>query len=149
MGQWYLSNFILTKDICDSFPNEIKSLPLLKKQYHVMKWLIKQQNFYSAENFMMMGKASLFKCSKSFNLMGLTDNPGSHKKLGRHVTGFNDVTWNEYCCNIVKIGNYLKFSQDENIRHKLKETGSAILIEGSPLDKNWGVGLRFDNPNIE
>ncbi|VBB18391.1 hypothetical protein YASMINEVIRUS_854, partial [Yasminevirus sp. GU-2018] len=148
MGQWHRSNFTLTQDTCDAFPDEIKNLPLYKEQFHVLEWLIEQEEFNTAEKFMMMGKAALFRCRPAFNRMSATDDPSAQKKLGRQVTGFDDDTWNKYCCDIVKIGNYLKFTQDETLKRELKSTGSAVLIEGSPLDKIWGVGLKFDDPRI-
>lgn len=148
LGQWYRSVFTLTQDICDQLPNEIKNLPLYKDRLDVLNMMM-GINYVNAEKFMMMGKAALFGDNHIFRLMNNTDFPKEHKSLGRHVNNFNDDTWDTYCCDIVTIANYLKFSQNEELRNLLINTGNAILIEGSPLDKIWGVGLRFDHPDIQ
>ena len=44
--------------------------------------------------------------------------------------------------------NYLKFSQNEIFKQKLLETGNRILVEASPVDKIWGVGLDENDENI-
>lgn len=148
LGQWFTSDFVLTKQIYDAFPNEIKNLPLYKEKIHVLEWLSEHEKFDTAEKFMMMGKAALFNCRVTFNKMSATNDPRAQKQLGRRVTKFDDATWNKYCCDIVSIGNYLKFTQDPALANELKSTGDAILVEGSPLDKIWGVGLKFDDPRV-
>ncbi len=148
LGQWCVSNFNLTDDIVKTFPDEIKNLQLYRERYDVIEKLIEQQNFNTAEKFMMMGKAALFRDNRIFRQMSLVDDPKNHKALGQRVANFDQLTWDMYCEDIVKLGNYLKFSQDELLKRHLKNTGNAILVEGSPLDRIWGVGLKFDDPNI-
>jgi ribA/ribD-fused uncharacterized protein len=46
-------------------------------------------------------------------------------------------------------GNLHKFSQDENLKEFLLNTNERILVEASPMDKIWGIGLAADHPNIE
>jgi ribA/ribD-fused uncharacterized protein len=38
-------------------------------------------------------------------------------------------------------GNYLKYSQDEELKQKLLATGERELVEASPRDRIWGVGF--------
>lgn len=147
-GQWYESQFTFTQKICDDFPDGIKDLNLYKERYDVLRMLMKQKIFNTAEKFMMMGKAALFRDSDTFKLMADTDSPKEQKRIGRLVRDFDENTWNTYCKDIVKIGNYLKFTQDENLLNYIKNTDNAILVEGSPIDKIWGVGLRFDDVDI-
>ena len=149
LGQWFPSIFVLNNTIVNNFPTDIKGLRLFKERYDVVELLMQQNIFNTPEKFMMMGKASLFKDLELFAKLGSINSPKDHKYLGRYVKNFNDNVWNTYCQDIVKIGNYLKFSQSDVLRELLKSTGSAILVEGSPFDKIWGVGLRFDDPNIK
>lgn len=151
-GQWYESDFVLTQEICDRLPEEIKNLSLCRNRIDVIQMLMNGQNnevYGTAEKFMMMGKAALFRDANIFRQMTNTNSPKEHKRLGRLVQNFNGATWDAYCCDIVKIGNYLKFSQNDELAQLLKQTNNAILVEGSPLDKIWGVGLRFDHPDIQ
>ena len=71
------------------------------------------------------------------------------KKLGRQVRNFDQLLWEEKRYEIVKIGNYHKFSQDEHLATFLKQTGDRILVEASPYDNIWGIGLSADAQGIE
>ena len=48
--------------------------------------------------------------------------------------------------DIVIRGNVAKFSQNEVLRTKLLETGDRRMVEASPLDKIWGIGLAANDP---
>ena len=146
-GQWWLSDFALTPEVEAKFPEDISQLSLIKEKPHVLEKL-NCCVFNTAEKFMMMGKAALFNDNVVLRKMAQNDNPKLQKKLGREVRNFDNDTWNRYCQDIVKIGNYLKFSQDEKLCQILLNTNDAILVEGSPLDKIWGVGLKYDHPDI-
>lgn len=147
-GQWWKSDFVLTKEIYNEFPDEIRNLKLLqKKKYaHVMKWLIGQEIYTSAEKFMMMGKAALFKDEDIFGEMSTSDNPKTHRALGRKVRNFRDSVWKKYSCDIVVIGNYLKFQQNDELMSKMLDTHDCMLVEASPYDRIWGIGLKYDDP---
>jgi len=44
-------------------------------------------------------------------------------------------------------GNIAKFSQNEHLKQVLIGTGQRRLVEASPLDKIWGIGLATDHPD--
>jgi ribA/ribD-fused uncharacterized protein len=149
LGQWYSSKFTLTKDIIDGLPEQITKLELFSDKYDVIEKLSDDKHVYNcAEQFMMMGKAALFYDNIIFNKMKNCNTAKDHKTLGRLIQKFDIDIWNKYCKDIVTIGSYLKFSQNEILKNKLLATGNAKLVEGSPLDKIWGVGLKFDDPAI-
>lgn len=148
-GQWYESEFVLTEKIFNKLPAEIKNLNLCKDRIDVLKKLSIYEKFPTAEKFMMMSKAVLFNDDCVFEKMAKTRSPADDKKLGREVKGFDEDIWNRYSQDIVKIGNYLKFSQSEDLKQKIIATKPHILVEGSPMDRIWGVGMRFDNPDIQ
>lgn len=76
------------------------------------------------------------------------NDPKKVKALGREVKGFDEKKWNDQKLQIVIQGNLLKFSQDENLKKALIETKNKVIVEGSPYDKVWGVGLKWDDPKI-
>jgi ribA/ribD-fused uncharacterized protein len=39
-----------------------------------------------------------------------------------------------------------KFSQNSQLKDFLLTTGQRIIVEASPLDTIWGIGLAQDNP---
>lgn len=71
--------------------------------------------------------------------------PSAAKKLGRRVRGFDDATWNERRYSIVVRGNVAKFAQHPDLRDFLLGTKNRVLVEASPVDRIWGIGLAEDD----
>lgn len=97
--------------------------------------------FSNAEQFMMYCKAKLFKDEMMAKKIMETDNPNEIRSLGRLVTNFDPVKWEEKCDQVVTQACYLKFSQNKELKEKLLATGDKLLVEASPYDKKWGIGL--------
>ena len=149
LGQWYTAKFTLTNEMCDNLPIQLKNLTLFRERPDVLRKLARDQTtFNTAERFMMQGKAALFRDDDIFDKMSRTDSAREHKSLGRKVDNFDETEWTKYCRDIVKVGNYFKFTQNNDIKDRLLETDDALLVEGSPVDKIWGVGIQFDHPHI-
>ncbi|MDJ0633261.1 MAG: NADAR family protein [Xenococcaceae cyanobacterium MO_188.B29] len=53
----------------------------------------------------------------------------------------------EYRSPIVVKGNLAKFSQKEALKEFLLNTKERILVEASPRDRIWGIGLGQNNPD--
>jgi ribA/ribD-fused uncharacterized protein len=70
------------------------------------------------------------------------------KALGRKIANFDADVWQKWCLDIVIAGNYYKFSQHVDLKTFLLATGNAVLIEASPVDAIWGVGMAEDNRDI-
>ena len=101
--------------------------------------------FTSAEQYMMYKKALLFDdIETSIKILNI-DNPRKVKKLGREIKNFDNKIWNENKIEIVTQGNILKFIQNEQLRDIMFKDSNLILVEASPYDKIWGVGLHFDD----
>jgi ribA/ribD-fused uncharacterized protein len=105
--------------------------------------------FVTCEQFMMYRKAILFDDHETANKILLTDIPKVQKELGRLVSNFNPIVWDEKKFEIVKSGNRFKFTQNEFLLNKLKLTKGKILVEASPYDRIWGIGFSEDDPNIK
>lgn len=103
----------------------------------------KTLSFYNCEQYMMFQKASLFKDDKIKQKIIQERNPKNIKKLGREVKNFNNTTWNKYKEFIVYQGNLLKFSANEELKTRLLNTGNKVLIETSPFDVVYGIGLNY------
>jgi ribA/ribD-fused uncharacterized protein len=74
--------------------------------------------------------------------------PHAAKALGRRVAGFDEQVWDEHRYNIVVAGNLVKFSQYPQLCTFLLATGERILVEASPVDRLWGIGLGRDDPAV-
>lgn len=95
---------------------------------------------------MMVRKARLFGDEDAARLILHTASPNEAKKLGRKVRGFSDAVWIEHREEIVYTGNLAKFSQNRSLRSFLLATQDSILVEASPVDAIWGIGLAQDDP---
>lgn len=102
--------------------------------------------FQTAEHYTMFHKAMLFGDDETATCILRTHRPQEAKRLGRSVKGFDQVTWDQHKEDIVYRGNYLKFTQHNELRVKLLETGVRILAEANPYDRIWGIGLARTNP---
>lgn len=105
--------------------------------------------YLSAEHYMMAEKAKLFGDHDNYQKIVDARNPGEAKALGREVQGFDEDIWVKNRFNIVVSGNLLKFEQNKALGEFLLGTNDRALVEASPVDKIWGVGLAADNKNIE
>lgn len=88
-----------------------------------------------------VAKALLFDDKANFEKFWRLKVPEKQKELGRQVLGFDEQTWNNKRFEIVKIGNIHKFNQNPKLADYLIKTGDRVLIEASPVDNIWGIGL--------
>lgn len=105
--------------------------------------------YKTAEHWMMANKALLFADSASFKKIIATNSPAEAKKLGRLIMGFDEVIWDKNRMQIVIDGNIHKFNQHPRYMEYLLNTKNRILVEASPIDKIWGIGLAQDSENID
>jgi ribA/ribD-fused uncharacterized protein len=101
--------------------------------------------YKTAEHFMMAGKALLFKDKAMFDEIIEAETPNQAKKLGRKVKNFDDLVWKEHKTKIVIEGNFHKFSQHTHLKNFLLSTGNKVIVEASPYDRIWGIGMGKEN----
>ena len=97
--------------------------------------------YRTAEHWMMSEKAKLFDDGDIFEEIVNTSTPADAKRLGRNIRNFDNKLWTEKRFDIVVKGNLLKFSQNDLLKDYLLGTGKKILVEASPYDTIWGIGL--------
>ena len=102
-----------------------------------------------AEQYMMAEKARIFGDEDTRQKIMKEDDPEIIKQLGREVKGFDPEIWDLHKFDVVVKGNLAKFSQNEKLLKFLLSTGSAILVEASPYDRVWGIGMREDNKDAK
>lgn len=94
-----------------------------------------------AEQFMMAEKAKLFDDKETLAEILETSEQFRIKYLGRQVKNFDEEVWSKEKYKIVVKGNLAKFSQNEEIKDFLLNTGYKVIVEASPYDIIWGIGL--------
>ena len=100
----------------------------------------------TAEQYMMAKKAELFEDADAYIQIMKSKNPSEQKRLGRSVKNFDKDLWEKVCRKIVYDGNKAKFSQNPTMKAELMATGELEIVEASPYDKIWGIGLHETDP---
>ena len=122
-------------------PNPKKVSKSCFSQWYDIYFEVDGVQYHTTEQYMMASKARLFGDEDTWNEIMNAYSPAEYKKLGRKVKGFDATIWDEKKLDIVVEGNKAKFSQNPDLKEFLHATGDAILVEASPYDKIWGIGL--------
>lgn len=101
--------------------------------------------YATAEHWMMAGKARLFDDPEAEQRAIAAGHPKQAKDAGRRVRGFDEETWQRQRFGLVVEGSVHKFGQDAALREFLLGTNSRVLVEASPMDRIWGIGLAADD----
>ncbi|WP_245655206.1 NADAR family protein [Nocardia coubleae] len=99
------------------------------------------ERFATAEHYMMWRKALLFGDFEAAERVLEVAHPAEAKKMGRLVRGFDQSIWEEARFDIVVAGSVAKFGSDAELRSYLVGTAGRVLVEASPMDRVWGIGL--------
>ena len=114
-------------------------------QWWPVDFAVDGMTYPSAEHFMMAAKALLFGDTETADRIRQAPHPGAAKALGREVRGFDEQRWAQRRFDLVVAGNLAKFSQHQDLLGFLVGTGSLVLVEASPQDAVWGIGLAADD----
>ncbi len=95
----------------------------------------------TSEHYMMAEKARLFGDEVRLEGILRAGSPGAAKALGREVRGFSEDVWRKERFGVVLRANVAKFSQNSELRTFLVGTRARVLVEASPHDRIWGIGL--------
>lgn len=115
--------------------------PSCLSQWWPAEFVVGGRAYPTAEHFMMSEKALLFGDADIAGQILRTTEPKEAKELGRQIVGFDEARWRQRRVEIVIEGNLAKFGQHPALRDYLLGTGDAVLVEASPLDRIWGIGL--------
>ncbi|MCX4547857.1 NADAR family protein [Streptomyces sp. NBC_01387] len=105
--------------------------------------------YATAEHWMMAAKARLFGDADAERAVLAAANPALAKKAGRLVRGFDEEIWQRERYGIVVEGSVHKFGADAALREFLLATGDRVLVEASPMDRIWGIGLAADDERAQ
>lgn len=117
-------------------------------QWYPSVFVREEHTFCSAEQYMMYSKAILFGDEEIAAKILTSREPRQQKQLGRQVRQFDREVWEQQARPIVYEGNYAKFTQNKDLLQTLLATSGTTLVEASPTDRIWGVGLEEDDPRI-
>jgi ribA/ribD-fused uncharacterized protein len=103
------------------------------------------QAYATAEHYMMARKAELFGDQETLAAILRSPGPSQAKNLGRRVRGFEEERWLAHRFDITVRGNLAKFDQNPELRNWLLASSDAVIVEASPVDRIWGIGLSADD----
>ncbi len=115
-------------------------------QWYQCPFVVEGQYYNCAEQYMMAEKARIFGDEEIRQQILAEYSQMAMKKLGRKVRNYDDEIWKEKRFDVVVKGNIAKFSQNEKLLDFLLSTGNNILVEASPKDTVWGIGLDESSP---
>ncbi|MER7832040.1 NADAR family protein [Streptomyces sp. NPDC095602] len=105
--------------------------------------------YATAEHWMMAAKARLFGDAEAERRAVEAAGPAQAKRVGRLVRGFDDAVWERERYGIVVAGSLHKFGQNPELGGFLLGTGRRVLVEASPVDRVWGIGLAADDERAQ
>lgn len=144
-------------------------------QWHPAKFAYKDVTFASAEQFMMYSKAKLFGDDVTAQkVLDVSNDPliqdflngkitneqitndrntlahwdklqKTIKDLGKEVKPFNEPLWLSKRVPIVSVGTREKFAQNDHLKQPLMACKNKKMVEASPYDKIWGIGLKKED----
>ena len=101
--------------------------------------------FSSVEQYIMFRKCQIFGEDDSARLVMGTNDPAEQQKIARHASGYNETVWGGICQAVAFRGLLAKFTQNEDLKKQLLETGDAYLVECAKTDRRWACGVRLDD----
>ncbi|MDI5966153.1 NADAR family protein [Streptomyces sp. SL13] len=110
-------------------------------QWYPSPFTVAGVTYPTAEHWMMTAKARLFGDDATADRIPGAATPAEAKNLGRLVRGFDEATWTASRFGLVVEGNVAKFGRSAPLRDFLLGTGSRVLVEASPRDRLWGIGM--------
>lgn len=104
-------------------------------------FVLDEQKYGCVEQYMMQKKALMFGDIEIANEIMNTTNPREQKAWGRKVRNFDMAKWAAVARDIVFRGCLAKFTQNSEMYDEIVKTKGTLIVEASPLDKVWGIGL--------
>ena len=121
--------------------------PSCFSQWYPRAFVVDDVHYATAEHFLMAEKARLFGDDVALEKILATFSPADAKKLGQEVKSFEESTWNDARYDAVVRGNLAKFAAHPDLEAFLLSTGERVLVEASPHDKVWGIGMGAQHPD--
>jgi len=123
--------------------------PFVFSQWYSSLFAVDGITYATAEHWMMAEKARLMGDEAIRTSILASTDPAVAKQFGREVRNWDQAKWDAHKFEIVVAGNIAKFTQDQRLREYLLSTGDRVLVEASPYDRVWGIGLRDSDPDAK
>lgn len=132
------------KIICFHNPDEENGY---LSNWFLSTFIIDNIAFSSLEQYMMYQKAVTFNDKTIAAQILATNDVAVIKALGRSVSNYDDSVWSAIREKVVFDGLMAKFSQNNDLKKRLLDTGDYVLAECAVRDLIWGIGLSMKDPD--
>lgn len=105
-------------------------------------------HYNCAEQYMMAKKALVFQDLEAHAAIMASEDPSEQKAIGRKVKGFNAAVWDTISRDVVARASVAKFTSSRRYFQELSLTQGTVLVEASPTDRLWGIGLYEGDPKV-
>lgn len=102
-------------------------------------------HFTSVEQYIMYRKCKMFGDEKSAEGVLATNSVAEQQAIGRNASGYINAVWAGARQMVVYRALMAKFSQNEDLKQQLLDTGDAYLVECAGSDKIWACGIRLND----
>lgn len=116
--------------------------------WYPAKFNLDGRQFNCSEQYMMYMKAVTFKNIEIAEKIMKTTDPKAQKALGKQISNFSEETWDKVKEQIVYYGCLAKYLQNSDLTKDILNTDNKILVEASPYDSIWGIGMAENDPLV-
>lgn len=110
-------------------------------EQYMMSTKARLMNDFDSQKAIMAVKQNVFTPAQQFDWESIHQAQKKIKDLGRAVKNFDAALWDANKIQVVRQGLMYKFLQNDVLLQMLMSTGNDYLIEASPYDRVWGIGL--------
>ncbi|OZC07271.1 hypothetical protein X798_05750 [Onchocerca flexuosa] len=110
--------------------------------------------YYSTEQYYMYHKALSAGDSEIAEQIANEYDARKIKMMSHNIKNFKHevlfllkIRWNKISSDVMRRGNFAKYTQNPLLRRKLFYTYGSTLVECSPTDLEWGIGLDINEPD--
>lgn len=115
--------------------------------FYPMVVKIDGNNYNCNEQYYQWAKANFFNDEDSANKILSIDDPAQMANIGRSIKGFDKSAWSKRSDIILRKVNTMKFSQNEEAKTALLNTGNRVIGEAS-LSREFGIGARLFSKGV-
>lgn len=121
-------------------------------RWYSLAFEIEGKSFFCIEQYMMAEKACFFDDEECERRIMNNNDIEDITLLGQQIKIFDGFLWDNYKKDVIRQGNVAKFADNKELFEFLISTDDAILVEATPYDVVWGIGMRegdqgIDNPH--
>lgn len=116
--------------------------------FYKCKIIYDKKEFCCSEQIFMYVKANFFNDSEMIKEIyeNKDKHPNFYKSLGRKIKNYDEQKWNSVRYEVMLDCLRAKFNSNVHLKKKLLATKQLKLVEASPYDIIWGIGLSADDP---